>query len=80
MNPYETSTTVGQQSDIHLAGLPFQPGTEVEVIVSLNPLQAGAHVATDPAGRLLAALDHAHNSEPIGPMRRDDLYDRNNVH
>ena len=34
MNAYETSTTVGGQGEIHLADVPFQPGTEVEVTVS----------------------------------------------
>jgi hypothetical protein len=34
MNLYETSATVGQEGQIRLAGVPFAPGTEVEVSVS----------------------------------------------
>ena len=80
MSPYETFTIVGQHGDIHLAGLPFQPGAEVEVVVSVKPTHAGTHATDDPAARLLAALQHAHNSESVGPLRREDLYDRNNIH
>ena len=32
--------------------------------------------ATDRAGRLFAALDKARNTEPVGPLRREELYDR----
>jgi hypothetical protein len=34
MNAYETSATVEPQGDIRLVGVPFAPGTEVEVTVS----------------------------------------------
>jgi hypothetical protein len=34
MDAYETSTTVEPQGDIRLVGVPFAPGTEVEVTVS----------------------------------------------
>jgi hypothetical protein len=33
-NSYETFTTVDQQSQIHIGGLPFAPGMEVEVVIS----------------------------------------------
>jgi len=81
MSAYETSTTVGGQGEIHLAGVPFQPGTEVEVIV--NPKTPAASPSADAnhrLGSLLAALDHAHNTDSIGPLKREDLYDRDNLH
>jgi predicted DNA-binding antitoxin AbrB/MazE fold protein len=28
---------------------------------------------------LLSALDHGHNTEPIGPLKREELYDRDNL-
>jgi hypothetical protein len=34
MNTYETSTTVEPQGDIRVVGVPFAPGTEVEVTIS----------------------------------------------
>jgi hypothetical protein len=40
MKTYETFTTVEPQGDIHVAGVPFAPGTEVEVTIS--PKRKGA--------------------------------------
>jgi len=78
MDIFETSTTVGGQGDIHLAGLPFTPGTEVEIVVSPKP--APTTPGGDRLAALLAALDRAHNAQPIGPLRREELYDRDHVH
>ncbi len=50
MNSYETSATVEHQGQIHLAGVPFAPGTEVEVTISpKRPLDDAAPVADDEA-------------------------------
>jgi hypothetical protein len=78
MSDYETSTTVGGQGEIHLVGLPFQPGTQVEVIVSPKN---GQQPATDAhrLATLLSALDAARNTEPVGPLKRDELYDRDTL-
>jgi hypothetical protein len=81
MNAFETSTTIEGQGEIHLVGIPFQPGTEVEVVVS--PKIRGGVARADAGARvdaLLAALDRARNTEPVGPLRREELYDRNNLH
>jgi hypothetical protein len=80
MDDYETITTVGGLGEIHLVGVPFQPGTEVEVVVT--PKKTNGEMGADDDERqsaLLAALDHAHNSEPIGSLRREELYDRDVV-
>ncbi len=81
MSDYETTTTVGGQGEIHLAGVPFQPGTEVEVIISpkMSDVSPGVDVSHR-LGPLLAALDHARNDQPIGSLRREELYDRDNLH
>ena len=34
MKSYETFTTVESQGNIHVSGVPFAPGTEVEVTIS----------------------------------------------
>jgi hypothetical protein len=34
MQAYETSATVQSQGEVHVAGVPFEPGTEVEVTIS----------------------------------------------
>ncbi len=34
MSTYETSATVGEQGRVFVAGVPFAPGTEVEVTIT----------------------------------------------
>ncbi len=34
MNTYETSATVEDHGEVHVAGVPFAPGTAVEVAIS----------------------------------------------
>jgi hypothetical protein len=81
MQAYETSATVQAHGEIHVVGVPFAPGTEVEVAISpKGDVTKHSQASGDRLGRLLAALDKAHNVEPIGPLRRDELYDRNGVH
>jgi hypothetical protein len=46
MNAYETSATVEPQGDIRLVGVPFAPGTEVEVTVSPKRMSAEEFAAT----------------------------------
>lgn len=82
MRTYETSATVEEQGRVLVAGVPFEPGTRVEV--SITPVQNGAGPPSAPepgrTERLLAALDKARNSEAIGPLRRAELYDRDILH
>jgi hypothetical protein len=78
MESYETSATVEDQGQIRVVGVPFAPGTHVEVIIS--PVENGA-LPPDPqaagrATRLLDALDKARNVQPIGTFSRAELYDR----
>lgn len=76
MDSYETNTTVGQHGDIHLAGVPFAPGSQVDVTVSPKTIIA----EQDAVANLLAALSRAHNAKSVGPLNRDSLYDRNGIH
>lgn len=58
MNAFETSTIVGTGGEIHLAGLPFQPGAEVEVVISPKSNGSSAtSAASDQTAVLFAALD-----------------------
>lgn len=77
MKTYETSATVDETGEIHLAGIPFVAGTEVDVVIKVADKDGHAPSgATDRAGRLFAALDQARNTESVGPLRREELYDR----
>jgi hypothetical protein len=78
MNTFETSATVEAQGQVHLAGVPFAPGTEVEVTIKLAARDEHAAPAAQPdrVARLFAALDHARNTESVGSLHREELYDR----
>lgn len=52
MNTYETSATVENQGEIHVAGVPFAPGTEVRI--TIIPKLQSMHV-THPEDEILAA-------------------------
>jgi len=77
MTAYETITTVGGQGEIRLSGVPFQPGTEVEVVVSPKTTDGETTAGDDQRlVALLSALDHAHNTDAVGALKRDELHDR----
>ena len=81
MSTYEISAIVEDQGQVRVAGVPFEPGTRVAVIVT--PIQNGAGSTADEqsrAQRLLAALAKARNHESVGPLRRAELYDRGILH
>jgi hypothetical protein len=75
MNTYETTGTVEAHGEVRVAGVPFAPGTEVEVTIK-PAANGGAAAAAVRATRLFAALDKARNTEPVGPLRREELHDR----
>jgi hypothetical protein len=80
MNTFETSATVEEQGRVLVAGVPFAPGTQVEVTIR-ELADAKKQSATLDEGRArmrdLFAQVRARNTEPVGPLRRDELYDRN---
>ena len=82
MHAYETSATVEPNGQVRLAGVPFAPGTQVEVIIS--PKRNGTTTpGADAAARvapLFAALDKARNVQSVGGLKREELYDRNVLH
>jgi hypothetical protein len=82
MNTYETSATVEAQGEVRVAGVPFEPGTRVEVTITPAQNGTGLPSAAEPdrVTRLLAALDQARNTETVGPLRRAELYDRDLLH
>lgn len=75
MNSYETSAIVQAQGRILVVGLPFAPGTQVEV--TFNPMPSVVLPAAqmpDRAERLLDALGKVRNVEPITAFNREWLY------
>lgn len=78
MDIYETVATVEDKGQVRVAGVPFEPGTEVEVTIkpAHNGGRAPVGAATERSTRLFAALDKARNTEPVGLLRREELHDR----
>jgi hypothetical protein len=81
MNTYETIATVEDNGQVRVAGVPFEPGTEVAVTIR-EKASADANAATANLGEArvrmkdLFARVRAQNTEPVGPLRREELYDR----
>jgi hypothetical protein len=80
VSTYETFTTVDSGGQIHLAGVPFQPGTPVEVVVSSKQSKQPPTNIADGLRTLFAALDQGHNEESVGRLHREELYDRPGLH
>jgi hypothetical protein len=81
MQIYETSATVEDHGQIHVLGLPFAPATTVEVTIREK---VAAETSSPPANleevpvrmRELFSLLSGRNTEPVAPLRREELYDR----
>jgi len=82
MSTYETSATVEEQGRVLVAGVPFAPGTEVEVTIS--PKVGSENEVTRAEDQALAGsrermreLFATVKGFRMAPkMRREDLYDR----
>lgn len=82
MKTYETIATVEDRGQVCVAGVPFEPGTRVEVTITAtsNGATSPGVAEADRVVRLLAALDKSRNSETVGLLRRSELYDRDILH
>jgi len=76
MDTYATTARVDEHGQVSRAGVPFAPGTELEVTIKPASPPADDASAIARARRLFAAFDKARNTESIGPLRREELYDR----
>jgi hypothetical protein len=80
MNSFEASVVVGDQGRVLVAGVPFAPGTEVEVTVREKSADANGSAEklaeTPTTMKDLFARVPARNTESVGPLRREELYDR----
>jgi hypothetical protein len=84
MSTFATSATVEEDGRVFLAGVPFAPGTEVEVMISpkLRPNQAAPPesdplaVARDRMRELFRTIKGFRNSPRLG---REELYERGSL-
>ncbi len=82
MNVFETSATVEAEGQVRVTGVPYEAGTQVEVMITPLANRPAPSVATssDRSAGMFAALDKARNTEPVGRLVRAELYDRDIVH
>lgn len=82
MNSFETSATVEEHGRVLLAGLPFAPGTEIDVTINLKvrsedqlkpPEEQALAAARDRMRELFRTIKGFRNSPRIP---REELYDR----
>ena len=82
MKAFETSATVGDQGQVRVGGVPFAPGTEVEVRISpkarspddVTPPDDGALAAARDRMRELFRTIKGFRNSPRIP--REELYER----
>ena len=86
MTTYETSATVAAKGEVHVAGVPFAPGTEVEVTISPKARSEAEVTRADDAAlsaarermrELFSTIKGFRNSPRIP---REDLYERGRLH
>ena len=85
MNSYETTATVEDHGQVRVAGVPFAPGTEVEVTIS--PKRRSEDEVTPPDGEAVAAararmreLFHTIKGFRNSPrIAREELYERGSL-
>ena len=75
MSAYETTATVEDQGQVRVAGVPFAPGTEVEVTIRQKVPEPDLEAARARMRDLFARV-RARNTQSVGPLRREELYDR----
>jgi hypothetical protein len=80
MNTYETSAIVEAQGEVRVVGVPFAPGTEVEITIS--PKRPAEEEAPSSAAALTAARElfgtiKGFRNSPRMP--REELYERGSL-
>jgi hypothetical protein len=86
MTPYETSALVRAEGEVRVVGVPFAPGTEVEVTISpkVRSNEASAHdndEALTAARARMRELFRAIKGFRMGPkIPREELYERGSLH
>jgi len=85
MNAYETTATVEDHGQVCVAGVPFEPGTEVEVIISPKARSTDDTARSDEEAwsaarqRMRELLGTAKGFRNSPRIPREELYERGRV-
>jgi hypothetical protein len=86
MRTYETSAIVEDQGQLHVAGVPFAPGTEVEITISpkvrsADEVRHSDHEALAAARERMRELFRTIKGFRNSPrIPREELYERGRLH
>lgn len=85
MQSYATSATVEDHGQVHVAGVPFAKGTEVEVTISPRSVNEGSPANDEQAwaaarDRMREVLANAKGFRNSPRIPREDLYERGRIH
>jgi len=85
MKTYETSAKVEDRGEVRLSGVPFEPGTEVEVTISQKTRSADENARSDVEAwaaardRMRELLRTATGFRNTPRISREDLYERGSL-
>jgi hypothetical protein len=85
MKSYETSATVQEHGQVQLAGVPFAPGTEVEVKISpkarpANELSSADDAVAAARARMRDLFRTVAGFRNSPRIPREELYERGRLH
>ena len=78
MQTYQTTATVQDKGDLHVAGVPFQPGTQVQV--TIQPAENCEDTLAAARQRMRDLFRDIKGFRNSPRIKREDLYDRGRVH
>lgn len=82
MSSFATSSTVQAQGEVHIAGVPFAPGTEVEVTISPKQPAPEAVIAPGDAAsrdRMQQLFQTVKGFRNTPRIPREELHDRGSL-
>lgn len=71
MQAHRTQATVDDHGELHIAGLPFQPGQVVEVIVTGSSVETGSEALRSLRG---TRVQYSEPDRPVGDDEWDALH------
>ncbi len=81
MDTFETSAVVQDQGQVLVAGVPFAPGTEVEITISvkLASTPSAEEVLTASRARMRDLFSTVHGFRNSPRIPREELYERGSL-
>jgi len=79
MNAFETMATVEAEGHVRIEGVPFAPGTQVEVTISPKRIAVAEKSAENVRARMAELFQSVKGFRMSPKIPREDLYDRGSI-